>query len=228
MRCSVCSEVVTPIVACDIDGTLGDYHTHFLRFVSEYNGTNNAWWQGHPEGVPGPPRVYDGSVGFKDWVCWAANISQAMYADIKLAYRQGAQKRSMPPLPHAYPFTEAIRNLGADLWLTTTRPYLRLDGIDPDTREWARRHQIHYEGLLYDREKYRLLASRIDPARVVAVIDDLGYLYDQAEEVFGVDVPLLVRTKWNRAVERMTTVTGLDMAFGIVEQRVIKWKEQHG
>lgn len=238
MLCSNCSEVVRPIVACDIDGTLGDYHRHFFRFATEYLGKDgHGWYDGNPVGGPNIrnmpglsrfPLTYDGSVRFSEWVCWAARIDLHTYREMKLAYRQGGQKRSMPLLPDAQEFVRMVRALGADLWLTTTRPYQRLDGIDPDTREWARRHQIRYEGLLYDREKYRRLRERVDPERVVAVIDDLPYLWDQAAESFGPDVPILVRSTYNRAVERPTQANGLAMVFGQVEHRVLRWKEQHG
>jgi hypothetical protein len=56
--CTRCSSVVKPLVAVDIDGTLGDYHTHFLNFAREYLGPN--YW------IPCHSLAYDGSTGFKD------------------------------------------------------------------------------------------------------------------------------------------------------------------
>ena len=40
VRCSVCSDQVKPIVALDIDGTLGEYHGQFVKFATMYFDTS--------------------------------------------------------------------------------------------------------------------------------------------------------------------------------------------
>src|SRR5512144_693665 len=112
-----------PVVALDIDGTLGDYHSNFLTFADLYFGTTGFQVM---LGLDNP------GLPLWEWM----GISQRDYRDAKLAYRQGGWKRWMPCYPGAADFTDFIRKQGAEVWLCTTRPYLRLDYVDPDTRHW--------------------------------------------------------------------------------------------
>lgn len=221
MRCSVCSEEVRPVVAVDIDGTLGDYHSHFIDFAEIYLGrlADDDAFDGATSGSATP---------FKDWALIAFRISEAEWKAVKLAYRQGGLKRSMPVYTGAAGLCEGVRDAGAELWLTTTRPYLRLDNIDPDTRHWLERNSIEYDGLLYGPDKYQSLADRIDRERVVAVLDDLVEQAHAAAGTFGADTAILRRTKYNKAVrwggddaEQLT-----DAKYRIME-RIEAWKESH-
>jgi FMN phosphatase YigB (HAD superfamily) len=217
MRCSNCSAPLRPIVAVDIDGTLGDYHQHFCRFVTAYIGETDGWWA----------DKYGGAVPFKTWVTNQTLIDERTYRDIKLAYRQGAQKRSMPVYQDARPFIDALKGAGVEVWLTTTRPYMRLDGIDPDTRAWLERHGIEYDHLLYDKKKYVELAARVDPERVVAVVDDLDYLISQAEGVLGNDIGIMRSTEWNRYTSAPYEVEELMQALDIIYPRLEAWRTRH-
>jgi hypothetical protein len=214
MFCSSCGKVVRPVVAVDIDGTLGDYHGHFIDFLARYLGLSP-----HPRML----RRYRGQEGFKEYAMETFNISEAEWKDIKLAYRQGAQKRTMPIFSWAQPMCELIRMEGAELWVTTTRPYLRLDNVDPDTRAWLRHHGIRYDGLIYDKYKYQRLAENVDPERVVAVVDDLSDKVEEAREVFGTDVPVQRLTIYNGYSEN----TSLRLITGLVLRRIEEWKELH-
>jgi phosphoglycolate phosphatase-like HAD superfamily hydrolase len=100
-------------------------------------------------------------------------ISHRDYRDCKLAYRQGGLKRWMPVYEGAGELTHAIRRSGAEVWICTTRPYLRLDNIDPDTRHWLDRYEIEYDAVLFGEDKYAELIRQVGPDRVVAVCDDL-------------------------------------------------------
>jgi hypothetical protein len=122
VRCTRCSQPVRPVVVFDIDGTLGDYHRHFLRFLGGYLGAD----------LMPVVRHYDGVGNFGDWVTDAFGISRDEYRLAKLAYRQGAQKRTMPAYDRAGLLTWAAREQGAEIWIATSRPYLRLDNIDPE------------------------------------------------------------------------------------------------
>lgn len=73
-----------PVVALDIDGTLGDYHGHFIRFAEQYIGRK----------LPDPYEITNGIPLHK-----YLHISKATYRQVKLAYRQGGMKRSMPVYP---------------------------------------------------------------------------------------------------------------------------------
>jgi hypothetical protein len=213
--CTKCSEVLKPVVAFDIDGTMGDYHSHFLEFASEYLGhRGNQDWH------------YAGHEGFRTWFCRAFECEDQTWYDIKLSYRQGAQKRSMPAYKQMIYVARTAYRAGCEVWVTTTRPYQRLDGIDPDTREWLRRHRVPYEGLIYSEDKYVDLSERIDRERVVAVYDDQPDMLNQAADVFGRDVPFLVQTRWNRAVLAEHRGGHLE-AMAHLEINLAAWRSVH-
>jgi len=157
-----------PVVAVDIDGTLGDYHGHFLRFAQE--------WYGRP--MPSPETINPGLPLHK-----FMRTSKATYRQCKLAYRQGGLERSMPAYPGASELTLHLRRSGVELWLCTTRPYLRLDQVSIDTRHWIKRNHIQYDALIYGETKYRDLARIVGASRVAAVIDDLPPMIEQAESL---------------------------------------------
>jgi hypothetical protein len=79
----------------------------------------------------------------------------------------------MPAYPFAGDLTRRIRRMGAEVWICTTRPYLRLDNIDPDTREWLRRNRIQHDAVIFGEGKYSELVRQVGIRRIVAVVDDL-------------------------------------------------------
>jgi uncharacterized HAD superfamily protein len=206
MRCSKCSENVKPVVAIDIDGTLGDYHGHFMKFAESYFGRPL-------------PRTFDGSVEFHE----ALGLPLSEYREAKLAYRQGGGKRTMPRFDGAGIMVRRLRQV-AEVFITTTRPYLRLDQTDPDTREWLRRAEIEYDGLLYHEDKYEVLSEIVDPRRVVAVLDDLPEQYDSAKRMFGERVPILRRNNFNTATSRPNQVSDLAEALAEINERIHEWE----
>lgn len=157
-----------PVVALDIDGTLGDYHAHFTRFAEQ--------WMGRP--MPDPEAINPAQPFHRH-----LGMSKATYRACKLAYRQGGMKRSMPVYDGAAEMIREFRHAGADVWICTTRPYLRLDNIDPDTRHWLRRNRIQYDGVLFGERKYRDLARIVGADRVVAVLDDLVELIEPLDQM---------------------------------------------
>jgi phosphoglycolate phosphatase-like HAD superfamily hydrolase len=151
-----------PIVALDIDGTMADYHGHFLRFAEAY----------FDQKFPDPEMINPGMPLWEHM-----DIPVHKYRECKLAYRQGGLKRSMPADEKAGALARNIQSMGAQVWICTTRPYLRLDNIDPDTREWLRRNGIVYNAVIFDtlegkNTKYQELARQAG-GRVVAIVDDL-------------------------------------------------------
>lgn len=209
MRCSKCSVLVRPVVAIDIDGTLGDYHGHFIKFAEGYFGRPL-------------PRDFDGSIEFHE----ALGLPLGKYRDAKLAYRQGGMKRTMPRFDGAGILARQVRQV-AEVFITTTRPFLRLDQTDPDTRFWLDRHEIFFDGLLYDEDKYEKLADIIDPSRVVAVLDDLSTQYDAAKNMFGDRVPILRQNAYNSAMKRPNTVTTLAEALSEIVERIHEWEGRY-
>jgi hypothetical protein len=158
------------IVAVDVDGTLGDHYTHLINFASMWLGRDVK---------------YDPSAGWPDGAtkfqfARALGVSKATYRKIKLAYRQGGMKRSMPVYDGAAELTREIRRMNVQLWICTSRPYLKFDEIDPDTRHWLRINRIQYDSLLYGDFKYRDLSKRVGAENVVVAFDDLPEMCNQA------------------------------------------------
>lgn len=168
-----------PIVALDIDGTLGDYHGHFLRFAEGWFG----------QSFPAPSTS---NPGLKLWEFMGVDVAD--YRLCKLAYRQGGLKRTMPPYEGAAQLTDMLRNkLGAEVWICTTRPYMRLDNIDPDTREWLMRSGVQYDAVLFDTlagkgTKYAELRRQAGD-RVACIADDLPEMLQAAREQFPTLTP---------------------------------------
>lgn len=173
-----------PIIAIDIDGTLADYHGWFLKFAEGYLGRPMP---DENEMNPGLPlHEFMG-------------LSKDVYRAVKLAYRQGGLKRTMPSFPGASALTQALQNAGAEVWVCTTRPYLRLDNIDPDTREWLDRNGILYTALTYGDDKYENLVEYVGRDRVVAVIEDLPEQVEKARAL-GLNVYVPDRP-YNKTIE---------------------------
>lgn len=155
-----------PVIGLDIDGTSGDYHAHFTDFIERWTG----------KAMPSP-LVYTGGVPFNQHL----GISRRTYNMAKLAYRQGGWKRFMPVYEGIGEFSRYVRKQGCQVWICTTRPYLRLDNIDPDTRHWLeKRAHIQYDGVLYGNHKYRDLVKSVGKDRVLVVYDDLPKMIEQA------------------------------------------------
>jgi hypothetical protein len=221
--CSRCSRQIRPVVAFDIDGTLGDYHGHIHRFTAGYLAKN----PNEALSIMQKLDAYDGEMPHGEW--YEANgISRETFRQIKLAYRQGSMKRTMPPYIGAIEVVRKTAGRLAEVWLTTTRPYLRLDNVDPDTRWWVEKHGIPYNFMLYDEFKYQELAERVDRARVVAVVDDLWEMYDDAEDVYGHKVPILYQTQYNVAVDRENIAFGCATLWKEVLGRIEQYERNNG
>lgn len=165
-----------PVVALDIDGNLGDYHGHFIRFASGYFDREF-------------PDAEENNPGLPLWQFMG--LTKPEYRECKLAYRQGGLKRTMPAYRGSDTLTADIRAAGAEVWICTTRPYLRLDNIDPDTREWLRRNKIQYDAVLFDRieekgSKYNELKRQAGD-RVCAIVDDLPEMLLLADQAWPCD-----------------------------------------
>jgi hypothetical protein len=190
-----------PVVALDIDGTLGDYHGHFLKFAEGWLGRR----------LPPSWRNTDG-VPLYRWI----GVDIETYRRIKLAYRQGGLKRTMPAYQYAGWLTRRIRE-SCELWICTTRPYEKLDNVDPDTREWLQRNGVQYDFILYGKDdKYKALVEQVAQERIVLVVDDLpevleyakvlglpAAIRDQPYNRYWVEPPEMPRVNNMHAIERL-------------------------
>lgn len=147
-----------PIVALDIDGTLAEYYKHFHWFAELYT-QRSLPLEFH--------RQYRGE--FSE----ALSLDKELYRQIKLAYRQGGMKRSIPEKDGAGSLVRAIRAKGVAVWICTTRPWNRLDNIDPDTNFWINRNLGRVDGVIYGEEKYQDLLDIVGSRPILGVVDDL-------------------------------------------------------
>lgn len=203
---------VRPVVALDIDGTLGDYHLHFTRFARE--------WSGRP--MPEPEDINPG-ISLHQHL----GMSKSYYRECKYAFRRGGLKRSMPVYPGSSELTKYIRSTGTEVWITTTRPYLRFDGVDPDTRHWLRRNGIKWDHLLFGERKIRDLCRAVTPARVCLVVDDLPIICEEAER--RALTWILRDQPYNRHFEtgperRAKSTEDIRAAF---DRALLQWRNQH-
>jgi hypothetical protein len=124
------------------------------------------------------------------------DLDLALYREVKMAYRQGGMKRSMPVYAGAHELSELLTHLGVETWIATTRPFLRLDNIDPDTREWLHRNGIRYDGLIYGDDKYEQLLEIVDGKRIIAGLEDIPENVERARKL---GIPITLRdNKHNR------------------------------
>lgn len=163
-------EMPRPVIGLDIDGTLGEYHDHFTRFARGWFGKLPGELGRHPD------APYPGGMPLHQWL----GVSKSRYRQCKLAYRRGGLKRSMPVRDGAAELSRTLRRAGAMVVICTTRPFLMLENIDPDTQEWLRRNRIQYDAIMHGEHKYRDLARQFG-SRVVMVLEDLPELIKQAE-----------------------------------------------
>lgn len=201
-----------PVVALDIDGTLGAYHAHFTRFAAE--------WTGRPMPSISEPT---GGVPFHKHL----GISKSTYRRIKLAYRQGGLKRSMPVYPGAGELTRYIRNKGCQVWICSTRPYLSLDNIEPDTRHWLReRAKAQFDNALFGEHKYRSLVKAVGQERVVMVVDDLPAMVEVACDL---GLRTYIRTQpYNVEYDRLDLAGRVETCFDMVEAFNAEWEKFNG
>lgn len=218
MRCSSCYQDVKPVVAFDIDGTLADYHGHFIDFAVR--------WLGNGYRKPKGREAYDGSEPHREWFTRTMEVDVTTFRAIKLAFRQGGMKRTMPIYRESAETILYLSHQGAEIWLTTTRPWERFDRVDPDTRHWLDQHGIEFDGLIYDDAKMAALAERVDPDRIVAVIDDLTEVLEEANDMFPNATTILRKTVHNRGVH-----WGHEGYMGSiqewVEQSIVNWRAFH-
>lgn len=219
MLCSSCNHQVRPVVAVDIDGTVSEYHTHLLKFIAAYYNFSQRDIRVMTDTDNGLAS-WDGSGNFEDWL----DLSREEYREAKLAFRQGGFKRWSPIFKEAPGVIDMLHALGVEVWFTTTRPWQRLDNVDPDTREWLDRHNLQYEGLLYDEDKYARLIDIVGRDRIVGVIDDLPEMFDRGKEL-GLPVFQVERNHNASVLQRRSPRGTLVDALQWVRNNVGEWNE---
>jgi len=211
MQCETCREDVLPVVLVDIDGTIANYHDHLTTFATDY-------WD-----IESPDYRWNGDGNFEDYL----GLTQGQYREAKLAFRQGGMKRTMPAFEMGDWFVHTLNELPLEVWFTTTRPWQRLDNVDPDTRFWLDHNGFQYHRLLFDDNKYERVCQIIDPERILLVVDDLPEQYDICTEL---ELPVFqVARHHNSGVKQRREWRGtLLQAQTLVNVNMKEWYEKHG
>jgi len=193
------------VAALDVDGTLGDHYLHTVDFAQLWLGRKIDY---RPEDG-WPP----GAVKFQ--FHRAMGISKGTYRKIKLAYRQGGMIRSMPCYDGAQELVDGLRKAGFAVWICTTRPYMRLDNMATDTTHWLKRNRLKVDGLIASDYKYYDLVKAVGRESIVAALDDLPEMCDQANRA-GIEAILMSRPHNELSPWEGTRASNLKQALKIL------------
>lgn len=168
---------LAPVIGVDIDGTLGDYHTHFKWFL------NAIYFPGNTLRLD-----WNRSSEFSE----ALGMRKEQYRAAKLAYRLGGLKRCLPLFDNDYKKDgpravmseiQFIRSMGIQVWITTQRPWAAMTSVDDDTKFWLNQYVGEVDGLIFAEDKYQALIDNVGQKRIVGVIDDLPDCLERAHEL---------------------------------------------
>lgn len=208
---------LAPIVALDIDGTTGDYHSHLVKFAEQWTGRKIEF-------NPDPKQKFN--------FCRELGMSKHNYRLMKVAYRAGGTKRSMPVFTGAGELTKQLRRWGIQVWICTTRPYQKFDNVDPDTREFLRRNHMSWDHILYGDYKYRDLVKIVGKDRILAVVDDLP---EQIVRARKLGLPAIIRQgrhneHWLKQPETVEQYGDLKVAYSCADMQGIinNWRKERG
>jgi hypothetical protein len=110
-------------------------------------------------------------------------LQEPLDVDWKPETKQGGMKRSLPVLDdHLMAMVQNLRReKGLQVWICTTRPWQRLDNIDPDTQFWLNRNVGRVDGVIYGEEKYEDLIDIVGRERIIGIFDDLPENVEEAD-----------------------------------------------
>lgn len=203
---------LAPVVALDIDGTLGDYYEHMRWFSELY--------------LQRPVQLDWTRTGINAEFSEALGLDKETYRQVKLAFRQGGMKRCLPAFPGVDTLSRLIReHYGCQLWIATTRPWMRLDNIDPDTQFWLKNKIGRVDGVIYGEDKYLDLVDIVGKERIVGVVDDLPENV-VAAQALGLRAAVRVgdhNRAWLRSHPETNCVLGTSEMISIIE----RWVEDH-
>lgn len=211
MNNSIRVHPLAPVVAIDIDGTLANYYAHFHWFAELYlqEPLQEDWSE---------------TSEFSE----ALKLDKEVYRDIKLAYRQGGMKRSIPPIDNGVAdLVKSVRSAGIQVWICTTRPWLRLDNIDPDTRFWLERNVGRVDGLIFGEDKYLDLIDIVGKERILGLVDDLPENILRGHEL-GLNTMIRAgahNANFRRNLRNPATVATHSVDISV---QIYDWKNEHG
>jgi hypothetical protein len=164
----------------------------------------------------------------------ALRMNKEEYRLAKLAYRLGGMKRCMPIFAADYvkEGTNAVkleiqylRSQGIQVWICTTRPWLSLTTVDPDTQYWLHHNVGKVDGLIYGEDKYADLIDIVGKERILGVVDDLPENVIRAKQL-----GLKSAIRWGRHNEWWPGLKEWTDSFSRIKDMssiVDLWMEQH-
>lgn len=171
---------LAPVLGLDIDGTIADYHTHFVEFLNRVYFTHEkktfGAWNQSPTGE------------FSEML----NLPKDEYRAAKLAYRLGGFKRCLPLFGNDFDKNgpdavrieiQYLRSQGIQVWVCTQRPWQALTTVDVDTQYWIQHVVGEIDGLIYGEDKYADLVDIVGRQRVLGVADDLPECIHRAQDL---------------------------------------------
>lgn len=207
-----------PVIALDIDGTIARYHDHFQWFCE------TIYWPGRRLRCE-----WDELERFGDFAEALGLDRASEYRPAKLAYRQGGLKRCIPAYGSVRHNVQFLRQSGIQVWITTTRPFNRLDNIDPDTQYWLGNNTGRVDGVIFGEDKYADLVDIVGRERILGVFDDLP---ENVERAAGLGLKAALRMGEHNAwwVDKVWSKTWGVNIFSETEQiqeLSIDWKRAH-
>lgn len=221
-----------PVVALDIDGTMGDYHSHFVWFLRHIYLPHEWVDLISPDSWLGPRPVWEHAP--QGEFSEALKMEKDEYRRAKLAYRQGGLKRCMPQFPEDQgrlkEFVQGIRGMQIQVWVCTNRPWLRLDNVDPDTQYWLAHNVGRVDGLIFGEDKYADLIDHVGQNRILGVVDDLPENIQRANKL-GLNAALRAQP-WNRwwrnqePTEDAVAVLNMEEILHVVRGWKLHWENK--
>jgi hypothetical protein len=197
------------VVAIDIDGTLGDHHGHVAQFAELWLGREVKYNPALGWPVGATKFQFNKALG----------IGKPTYRQIKLAYRQGGLKRSMPVYEGAHELVASIREMGVEVWICTSRPAYKLDTIEPDTKHWLRVNRITFDHMIFGDNKYHDLVKQVPHDKIVCVLDDLTEMVAQATRL---RLPAMLIERPHNADRPWLSVTHGELTAGSLDDARLK------
>ena len=152
-------------VILDIDGVLADYRLGLLYWIKIH--------------YPELARTCDYHMSRNDtWINYETmKVSPIKWLGVLENFRMSGGKQSIPLIPGADNLVQRLHSYGYKLILVTSRPIDIYPGIYRDTVEWLRGYNLHYDLLLWSKNKVELLYRlKFIPEIIFAVDDKVSHI----------------------------------------------------
>jgi len=126
------------VCAVDLDGVLGVYPDHWLKYLNEKTNSNYE-------------TLSEAKI----------NIDLITYANIKEEYRLSGSKIDIPMIEGAKEFLLKLKENGYMIVILTSRPYKKYFRIFSDTLHWLKKYDLVYDSIIFDANKNMRILQEI-------------------------------------------------------------------